>query len=185
MSHFARLIEGIDTTPLVAALDAHPELWNRHRLRTQGTLSPHRDAEDIWLRFRHFSDLVKPGTYTGPHWPVWYPAWKKLPEFHDLVYRLMATARATHLGGVLITRVPPGNKIHRHHDRGSWHAEFHNFKIYVALKSNAGCVNEFEGETFTMEDGEAWWFDNQVEHECRNDGETDRISLIVATRVEP
>jgi uncharacterized cupin superfamily protein len=96
----------------------------------------------------------------------------------------MARVNAVYLGGILITRIPPGGCVKPHHDRGSWHAETMNTKVYVGLRSNPQCINRCEGEQIVIAPGDAVTFNNLLTHSVENNGETDRMTLIVCMRVE-
>lgn len=185
VSNLVKLAEGIDIAPLLAELDAQPELWNQHPERT-GTGSPHAGVDDLWLRYRAKDELTEPARYLEAFIPVFYPAWYALPSLRPIVMGLMGAIEAVQLGGVLMTRIPPGGEVKSHHDRGSWHAEFFNSKLYVVLRANDQCVNRSEGgESAVMRPGEAWTFDNQVVHSVENHGDCERVTLIACYRKEP
>ena len=184
MQHFRKISEGIDVGPVVEQLAAHPELWGEHPERTAYPGSPHGETQDIWLRFRDPSELHEPKDYGEPHFAVFYPAWRKLPAVHSIVRALMNSEEAVYLGGILITRIPSARKVHAHHDRGSWHAEWLNRKAYVVLQANPDCLNWCEGESLVMKPGEAWAFDNLHTHGVINNGATDRLALIVTMRCD-
>jgi hypothetical protein len=184
MKQFEKIAADLPVSAVLAELDAHPELWNEHPERTSAD-SPHYGVPDIWVRFRPRHELTDAARFKGPHFAEFYPAWAALPSLHPIVFDLMARAKAVYLGGILITKIPPGGEVKPHHDRGGWHAEFHNHKVYVPLQSNDACVNHCEGESVVMRAGEAWSFDNLKVHSVRNDGETDRITAIICMRVEP
>lgn len=183
MPHLNRIAQGIDVAPVLAEIGAHDELWDAHPLRRDYANSPHCEMSDIWVRARrntggHLTD------YSEPHYSEWWPAFKLLPSLRPIIFGLMARVSAAHLGGVLITRVGPGKRIYPHNDTGHWHADFHNCKVYVCLQGNADCVVWCAHERAIMKAGEAWRFENRVMHGLENEGETDRISLIIAMRVE-
>jgi hypothetical protein len=180
MRHFRLEATGLDVAPIAAQLAEHPELWNAKTQRTgHDTFA---GTSDIWVRFRDARELTEPHHFGEPHFPVFYPAWFALPSMHGLVFDLMNKTRATMLGGILITKIPPGGQVKPHHDRGGWHAEFYDRKVYVPLLSNERCVNHCEEESVVMKPGEAWWFNNLVTHSVVNDGETERVTLIICTR---
>ena len=58
MNNF-RFLMKVEASPVVAELAAAPELWGQHPERTGAPGSPHRESEDIWLRFRDRSELVE------------------------------------------------------------------------------------------------------------------------------
>ena len=134
---------------------------------------------DIWVRYAD-----APVDHKKPHVSVMLPAWNVLTSLHGLTFDLMRDAKATQLGGILITRIPPGGVIAAHDDRGSWHAEFYNRKVYVVLQSNARCINECEGEEVVMRTGEVWTFDNLLSHSVTNGGAEARMTAIICMRVE-
>lgn len=170
---------------LQTQLRQHPELWNERRERID--TAPFVDTDDIWLRAnddRPFRDGKKPWPlFTEPHWSIWYPAAGLLLAVKPLVYQVMAAVNAEHLGGVLITRIPAGGSVKPHKDTG-WHATFHNCKVYVPIHSNNQCWNITNGERINMETGEAWTFNNLVQHSVHNKGTTERVTLIISMRVD-
>ena len=181
MKYFEHLCD-FDVKELEGQLDAQPELWNTHPERTSNDIFA--GTSDIWVRFRDKRELRELQHYLEPHFAVYYPAWSSLPALRPIVRVLMALLGAEHLGGILITKIPPHGWIKPHSDRGCWHAEFYETKIYVPIKTNPLCVNRCEEEVMAMPRGQAWYFNNLVTHEVRNDGDTDRVTLIVCLRVE-
>ena len=184
MMRFLKLFDGIDVLPAVMQLQDNPQLWNEHPERTAAPDSPHYGVPDVWLRYRDQNELAAADYRNEPHFPVWYPAWGLLPALRPIVFAIMARCEATHLGGILLTRISPGGRVQPHDDRGGWHAEFHRCKVYVPLMGNDRCINRCADETVCMVPGTAWMFDNLVEHEVRNDGTTPRVTLIVSMRRE-
>ena len=184
MRNFHHLGSGIDVSPLNLDIYRQPQLWNQHPARTDGPGGPFTLTEDIWIRFRAPEELVSPASYAERFDLVWYPAWLALPHLRPIVFGLMARCEAVHLGGVLITRVPAGRQVKPHNDRGRWHPEYFQTKAYVPMDTNERCVSTCEDESVVMKVGEAWLFDNLLEHSTVNDGDTDRVTLIVSMRCE-
>jgi len=182
--HF-RLLSMLPVGETLDELAKCDDLWNQHKDRTEGEASPHREIDDIFVRFLAPEHLANKAAYLGPHIGVWYPAIKRMPSIRPICLWLMHGLKAVSLGGVLITRIPPGAQVYPHHDRGRWHASYFNAKVYVVLQGNAQCINYAEGgDEVIMKTGECWLFNNQVEHSVVNNGDAARISLIVAMRVE-
>jgi hypothetical protein len=182
MPNFELLSETMDPSALRDQLKAHPELWNANPGRL-GEGSPHAQAQDIWVRFRDRAELKEPADFAAPHQAVWYPCIYQLPAAVELVTQVVEMVGARELGGVLITKIPPGKKILPHHDRGGWHAEYYNCKIYVPIQSDEDCINYCEDEMVCMLPGTAWIFDNLKVHSVENNGTEDRMTLIICTRV--
>lgn len=184
MRHFHKIAAGVDVSPVALDLYRHPELWNAHTARTGGAGS-FVGTDDIWIRFRDPAELVSHESFAEPFTPVFYPAWHALPHLRPLVFGLMARVDAVQLGGVLITRVPAGQQVAPHDDRGRWHPEFFQTKAYLPLATNPHCYSTCDAERVVMAIGDAWLFDNLKVHSTVNDGDTDRITLIVSMRCEP
>lgn len=186
MKNFLQVAQGLDVVPVVHALQLNVDLWNKNSIRKTREASPHVQMDDIWVRYRDDKKFRESGDYSKfnePHFPIWYPSYKKLPQLRPIIFGLMARMNASMLGGVLITRIPPGGKIEPHSDKG-WHPEFYKTKIYVPLQTNPQCWNRVQDEVVTMEPGSAWFFNNLEEHEVQNNGQDDRITLIVCMRVD-
>lgn len=170
--------------PTLLALQRHPELWDAHTARTEGGVGPHGAVSDIWVRFRDPHELNNPAAYAQSFTPVFYPAWAALPSLRPIVFGLMARLEAVALGGVLITRVPAGQAVQPHNDRGRWHPEYYRTKVYLPLASNPRCINTCEREAKVFAAGDVFSFDNLLEHATINEGDSERITLIISLRCE-
>jgi hypothetical protein len=179
MKNFLKIASGIDVLPVAIALQMQPELWNQHNDRKCFDGSGHKGTSDIWVRYNDPANLAQGyEKYTSEHDSVWHPAYHKLPQLRPIIFGLMARCEATRLGGVLITRIPPGGHVLPHSDSG-WHPEYYDLKVYVPILSNQHVINRVEAEHVVMAPGDAWYFNNLKEHEVINNGETERITLIV------
>lgn len=161
-----------------AELVAAESLWNRHDARTSSPLSPHRELDDLWLRW------APPGVDTSREHPlVWYPEiQERLPAAVELVVAALSHFGFTSLGAVLATRIPAGKQCYPHAD-GGWHAENHQkFAIQIAADlSQEFC---FHGESLRTVPGDVFWFDNAHEHWVTNPSGIDRITLIVCGKTD-
>lgn len=182
--HLQLIRSNIEVAPILAEVDAAPELWGGHPERTAPSDSPHRESLDVWLRFRPQDELTEPARYSEPHFAAWYPAMARLPSLRPVIFDLMRTMEAVYLGGCMLTRIPGGKRIYEHHDDG-WHAQFMNTKLYVILRANEGCVNFCGDDAAVMKPGSVWRFENSVPHSVENNGNTDRVVAILTMRVEP
>ena len=186
--YFLKIAEGLDIAPLMAELEAQPELWDQHEWRKKIPGGPHSQMTDIWIRYNDIRPYQAKGDYrgfTGEHDSVWYPAYAKLPALRGLIYPLMAMVEGERLGGVLITRIPPGHGIGAHVDAG-WHVEYYD-KFYISLKSAPGAkfiCHHGAGEVLEPAPGECWRFDNRFMHSVKNESTADRITLIVCIRTQ-
>ena len=187
LQHFRWIHHGLDVAPILAELDAQPDLWDQHPERRTASSSPHAGMTDIWVRARAYEDLQTPGAFREEHRPIFYPAWHRLPSIQPVVHGLMAMCQGVELGNILITRIRPGQRVLPHVDTG-WAPEFYTAKFYVVLRGNADVVNlAGEGndeEQVCMAPGSIWQFENRITHSIENRGTSERISLIVTLRAE-
>lgn len=180
MTNFQKFTN-IDISTLRSQLEANPQLWDENSERKGGV---HAAMSDIWLRFRPKNELISVESYAEQHIPIWYQSADILTDAKKIALDMIAYFRAVQLGGVLITKIPPGGEIKPHDDKGRWHPEFFNTKVYIPIQSNGQCINTCEGDEVNMVTGEVWVFDNLKTHSVRNEGNTDRITLIISLRVE-
>lgn len=176
------LPRAFDVEPLNAQLDAHPELWNEHTFRTANKLSPHREVDDIWVRYNAIEnlDLANPRAFNDKHEGVWYPSATQLPAARQFAVQLASELGASAIGAVLITRIPPNRQVHWHLD-SSWHAAAHR-KFLLLVRGHIDQSFEFEGEQLYTQPGEVFEFKNEFPHRVLNPTAVERISLIVCLR---
>ncbi len=179
MSHFELIAEEIDVAPLLAELDANPDLWN-HRPERRAGNSPHRETQDIWVRYASEEAMRAPNFSQLPHVSVWWPAARVLPSLMDVVMQVMdAIEVPLEVGGFLLTKIPAGKEVYLHNDKGSWHAEHYCLKVWIPLRANDHCVNHVLDESMVWGVGQAWSHDNLLDHRVENGGKTERICLIL------
>ncbi len=163
-----------DVGALAKELDTHPQLWNQHRARTADGRSPHREVDDIWVRFVPM-DRLRAGEVPCQ----WYPAAEQLPRARYIAESL-AQRYGLPLEGVLITRIPPGGRVHEHVD-GGWHAQCTE-KLAVCVRADDQQRFCFEDSELQTMDGDLFWFDNSRPHWVTNESDRERITLIVCLR---
>lgn len=135
---------------------------------------------DIWARFRDPKTFIEKNDFTGftdPHESVWL---EEIPDVKKICYELMQIVEGGQLGGVLITKLPPGKKILPHVDSG-WHAE-HYDKYFVPIQNAKGAEFCFENGVAPASEGTPVWFRNDVLHWVNNYSNQDRIAMIVCIR---
>jgi len=173
---FKKIAEGLDMGPLQAQLSANPQLWDQFDARRTAPGSPHSEMTDIWVRYG--ADPSAP----GPHVPVWYPAAENLPAMRRLALDIADLVQGDELGGVLLTRLPPGGRIAPHRD-GGWHAGYFE-KFYVAINAPPGAHFCWTGETLIPAQGDVWWFRNDVTHWVENNSTETRLAAIVCVKTD-
>lgn len=188
MRHFLKIESHIDIAPLLQQLEApdNAHLWNANDERKTRTGTAHAAMSDIWVRYNAIEKLDRrnPGDFNKEHVPVWYPAWDKLTALHPIIFNLMARVDGEMLGGVLITKIPPGQGLKPHIDTG-WHVE-HYDKFYLSVKSENGslfcCEHGGHLEDINPKAGDIWLFDNRKMHWVENNSDADRITVIICIR---
>ncbi len=171
----------VDVRPLVTQLAARPELWNDFDMRTNHPASPHRDMDDIFVRYNAREN------YTGDrqafnerHDAVWWDAANHLPWARKIAFDLMHHVEGEQLGMVLITRLPAGERCYPHTDQG-WHAR-HYDKYAVQIASAPGQSFHVEHDSLSAAPGQVYRFVNSLTHWVENDSDEDRMTMIVCIR---
>lgn len=169
-------IGSLNVVPFLWQLRAHPELWDQNTARTAPEDSPHHGLSDIWARYA-------PAGVDGsqPHESVWYDS-PITPYLRTMAISLISLVSGSTLGGVLITRIPPGVDCKPHIDRG-WHAR-HYEKVAVQIESAPGQAFCFHGEALESRPGDVYWFDNAHEHWVPNPTKYERITAIFCIRTK-
>lgn len=177
--------ESLDVLPLQQELLANLDEFDKYNQRRTFPNSPHAQMNDIWVRYNDINPFLAKGSLEGfeaEHDSVWYPVIDKLPSVKNVVFDLMRIVDGERLGGILITKLPPGGHIKRHTDAG-WHAQYYD-KFYVPILNSKGSIFGFDDGIIDPELGQAWWFDNSNPHWVDNNSDTDRIAMIVCIRTE-
>ena len=79
---------------------------------------------------------------------------------------------------VRLLRLAPGSEIKEHSDPGAGYSSG-AFRIHVPVRTNPGVRFLVGGSLVRMEPGESWYADFGLPHSVKNDGETDRIHLVI------
>lgn len=184
MRHFVPIAE-VDVEPALTEVEARPDLWNSITLRKGG---PHVEMDDIWFRYNDHTKFG-PETYSKmseEHVPINYPAWHAMPAVRKIVLDVMRLVEGDMVGGVWITRIPPGGRIHKHADFG-WHAKTFD-KFYTSLISDPGAEfwSEVDGEKECLvpKAGECWLYNNLRPHWVENYSDRYRMTLISCIRTD-
>ena len=181
--YYAKVADNLDVKPLQIALIRQPKLFGKYPQRGNFETSPHKSMKDIWVRYNDIEPFLAKGNLEGfdqEHDSVWYPAAYAIPQVRKVVFDLMRIVEGERLGGILITKLPPGGKIDVHVD-GGWHAKYYD-KYFVPVLGEEGTSFCFDDGCIVPKIGEAWWFDNSVPHWVENNTDSDRIAMIVCIR---
>lgn len=176
MSKMQLLQRGLHVAPFYWALQQHPELWNQNTARTENPTSPHHGLDDIWVRYGDSDQDPR-----QPHESKWHAAADVL-GVKEICLDIMRSVGGSILGGVLITRIPPGATCKPHEDKG-WHADAHD-KYALQITSAPGQKFCFEGEELESMPGDLYSFQNEHLHWVTNPTNYERITMIVCVRKE-
>jgi quercetin dioxygenase-like cupin family protein len=170
----------VDVDAAVEKLDGS-EWWNYHGPRREKYA--HNATDDLWVRYNDWGNYDQRGlaAFNLPHESVWYPVTHDIPELQEIVAGVLENLGDVELGGVLITRIPPGGGVAPHRDTG-WHAEYYYDKYGVQLQGNDEQSFNFKGYSLSPEPGEVFWFNNQEQHWVHNDSDEDRMTMIICVR---
>lgn len=186
MKNFRLITRGVDTTPLLLAIQRRPELWKEDTYLRDYPQGPFGEVETIMLRFPVKSvheteaELQKHVTNYDQHESIDYPPYKLLTEARPIVMNLMAYVQGERLGRVMINKIQPGGKVFPHADTPV-HANYWD-RFHVVLESSPGVDFRCGDEHVYMATGEVWWFENANEHAVTNNSATDRTHLIIDIR---
>ncbi len=78
---------------------------------------------------------------------------------------------------MLLTKMPPGSAIPEHVDSGPALMNCH--RVHIPITTNDDVVFMVDGEKKNMQVGEFWEINNALDHSVENQGDEDRIHLII------
>jgi quercetin dioxygenase-like cupin family protein len=142
--------------------------------------SVHEQMKDIWVRYKDPVEHIESGDFSGmadPHESMWL---EDIQSIKDIAYSLMRYLEGSSLGGVLVTKLPPGGEIYPHTDDG-WHASYYD-KYYIPVSNPSGAKFHFNNGSIDPEDGDVYAFRNDVTHWVTNNTNKNRIAMIICIR---
>ena len=173
--NFRQLKVSPDIAPLVKALERQPEIWALDTFWKDHPVPIFREVDTTYLRFPN-KEAFRTGVGDVNECTD-QPAMALLPA-RELIDQLVGEVSGSRVGRALINRLPPCAKVLPHSDgENLYYSRYH-----VVLQTNDLIEFRCGQEYACMREGEVWWFDNSVEHEVINHGDTPRIHLIVDIR---
>lgn len=149
-------------------------LWDECTHRQDYPGSAHTDTKAIYLRW---AAEWTPACIFESLSSEWCDASAIFTQTTSMVRSVLDYVGATELGRVMLVSLKAGGHITPHWDAGLYADHFDRF--HVALQSDEGNAFTVDGATVHMAEGEAWWFNHQLEHTVRNDSQRERIHLII------
>lgn len=189
MKNFLQIADGIDTRPLLLALARRPEVWREDTYLRSYPQGPFGAIDSVILRFpvrtvHETEEALRAHVEANPdqivHECVDQPVFARLPEARPLIFGLMAMVQGERLGRVLINRINPDGRIDPHADTPI-HADYWR-RFHIVLQSKPPVYFRCGAELCYMPQGTAYWFNNKLEHEVRNDSDLERIHMVVDIR---
>lgn len=176
------IIGKIDPAPLLAKLSEHPEIWDMEQERQRHPGSPHAQAQAIFLRWAERRELYEDRVQAvfRDLDAVDYPASKILMPEAGVVTRAVLSFLGdmeAEIGRVMITKLPPKGRITAHMDEGLYADHYDRF--HVCLQGDAGNLYYCGGTSLNPAPGDAFWFNHKLTHHVENQGDVNRIHLIL------
>ena len=173
-SRFLRIAEGLDVRPLLAELDAAPEMWLADTSR-QRKVRCQRDTQNIFLRAAR--KPLPPGAKNANdvHETRTMRSAARFPEAVSFC-REIASLHGGELGRATLVALLPRGWVRPHRDAGDYYRIRDRF--HLVLRSPGGSPLTCGEDAVVMQEGELWTLDNKVRHEARNPTDELRVHLI-------
>lgn len=169
--HFS-YVGNINLIGVVAALEIHRERFKDEIRRQTYAGTAHPDSETIYLRMPPVITLESIFQSLDV---------ADCPMVHQPVFRQITDQICAKVGPkmarAMIVKLKPHGRILPHVDEGAY-ADASD-RYHLPLATNDGAWLKSGDERKHLPVGELWWFDKHAIHEGANDGETDRVHLIV------
>jgi hypothetical protein len=169
------LLAGMPIGPLVALLDQHEEWFHEITIRQDFIGSAHHATQCIFLRGP--DDFLSFFALPSRDYPRLADC---IDALQPILTPLLEATECCDLGRVMIARLPPHKWLDWHRDEGDYAAHYSRF--HCVLTDNARCRFEAGDDIMTSDPtrvGNWFWFNHRVPHSASNDGDTDRLHLIV------
>jgi hypothetical protein len=168
----AKLPLSFDPTRLRADLAVVEAMhWTDHFVR--------QNYEGQWdvLPLRHQAGATHPimQAYTPPDTTDFVDA--AILEATPYVREVMAAFRCP-LKAVRLMRLTPGSRIKEHNDH-DLAADWGHARLHIPITTNPGVTFLLNRTAVTMRPGETWYLRLSDPHAVTNDGDTDRVHLVI------
>jgi hypothetical protein len=176
MSHFARVLKGVDIAPLLQEIDGQPENWLVNTSRKNIGVQQHTDT--ISLRQGRFMrspgennvDILKDIQESGPTELA-----GQYPRLMHFLHQFSEHYGKGSLSRAMIVRLAAKKDVGRHWDQGYYY--LCRDRYHLILRSS-GSKMECSGVSCIWNVGELWWFNNNLWHSAGHDGDDWRIHVI-------
>lgn len=189
MKYF-KFIGNLDISSALQEIKENDIFFSPHTPRSEQSM-PLREGLSIHLRIHNFQSIENKATYfymnakdqadsmlsaIDTNQYILFPECKKL-----INSALKLIDKSGILGRCYIAKMIPNAKIYPHYDPGKYF-ELHD-RYHIVLQTNEGvsfsCGEKDNCETIRFNVGELWVFNNKILHWASNNGNSDRIHIIM------
>lgn len=168
--------------PLLAKLQANPQLWRLNEERQRAPGSAHHETESIYVLG---PPEMTPRSVFNDLTPIAYPAMDvigfEVAALTGLAQAFAASwqdeGKAPKLGRVMIANLHRDGVIDPHEDEGAYADHYDRFHLVLhalpGVRFNVGPYH------FEPKRAELWWFNHKITHSVVNVSEDDRLHLII------
>lgn len=144
--------------------------WDEFDFR-QKTFDVHKETKSIPLVFDDKLDIEKAEK------TKYYPLFEKELDKFQSHLRTILKEPEGHFYRAVLVKLPSGKCVKTHRDVG---VIFEPRRIHLVIQTNSECLFSVGDRVKNLKEGEVWEIDNDNQrHGVVNDGDTDRIHLIV------
>lgn len=174
MRHFTNIAWAVDIGPLLAELDAAPEMWFADTSR-QRKIRCQRNTRNIFLRAPR--KPLPPGAKNANdvHESRVARSARKFPRTLAWCESVADTLSGT-LGRATLVALLPHGRVLPHVDAGAYYRIRDRF--HLVLRSAGGSPLAAGDERVVMRPGELWAFNNKARHWADNPSDESRVHLI-------
>ena len=141
----------------------------REQIEIPSSDGAHDNSTALYLRYAPELSRRSVFSLATEDTPAFTRPWREtIAELNCLTQRRLARA--------LVIKLAPGGCIVPHTDKGLFFDK--TDRVHLVIQTNAQVSMHIEDETQEMIEGEAWWFNDHVEHWGENRGATPRIHLV-------
>ena len=174
MKYFRLIKSGMDVKPFLDEIASIPGAWELNTGR-QDKIKVQREAEAIPLR-GIVKSKIGDRKRSDVHESRFTTSSERFPLARAFLTAFAAEQNAD-LGRGKIVRLTAGKRVYPHIDQGEYYRV--RDRYHLILQSALGSYMKSGDEEVRMKEGDLWWFDNNQMHEAHNDGDLDRIHIIL------
>jgi aspartyl/asparaginyl beta-hydroxylase (cupin superfamily) len=141
--------------------------WNEYEFR-QKTYSVHSKTKTIPLMWDEQKTNIN-------YWPTYELFKSNISEIELLLNTIIGIGL---IETAILINLPKNQKIDSHFDTGDYFLKRN--RIHIPIITNEECFFKIDGEIKNMKEGEVWEINNnEKEHSVENNGNEDRIHLLI------